>query len=374
MTLQNLDTLIAFVVLMLGVSLLITVLTQMVTNLLGLRGTNLRRGLVELLTAVHPDLKNHVQDIAQRVLEHPLVSDSVFAGTKSPIFARWRLASAIRVEELVGILNKLSTPAATATSGTVQQAMADIAQKAGVTSSPEMRALVAQVKQLASAVTTTAPATPSPAATVPSPSVSMQLDQITKQVPATVEAKLGDDLRSWFDSAMDRTAQRFTLQARLVTVIVTVFFVFAAHFDALRVLEQLAADPELRAKLVQSADAMQKHAEQVLSTPGASPAPTGPSTTSPASPGDAKAAQAQLEELRKRAEAIKNDLSKTGFQLIADPYPGLRFSAAELPGLLVAWALLSLGAPFWFNALKTLTNLRPLLATKQEKEQERRAA
>jgi hypothetical protein len=42
----------------------------------------------------------------------------------------------------------------------------------------------------------------------------------------------------------------------------------------------------------------------------------------------------------------------------------------ELPGLLVAAALLSLGAPFWFNALKTLANLRPLVATREQKERE----
>jgi hypothetical protein len=28
--------------------------------------------------------------------------------------------------------------------------------------------------------------------------------------------------------------------------------------------------------------------------------------------------------------------------------------------------LLSLGAPFWFNMLKQLTNLRPILANKQD--------
>jgi hypothetical protein len=35
-----------------------------------------------------------------------------------------------------------------------------------------------------------------------------------------------------------------------------------------------------------------------------------------------------------------------------------------------AAALLSLGAPFWFNALKTLSNLRPVLANREQKERE----
>ena len=45
---QHLDIVIAFVVLMLVVSLLIMAATQVVVSLLGLRGANLRRGLVDL--------------------------------------------------------------------------------------------------------------------------------------------------------------------------------------------------------------------------------------------------------------------------------------------------------------------------------------
>jgi hypothetical protein len=35
--------------------------------------------------------------------------------------------------------------------------------------------------------------------------------------------------------------------------------------------------------------------------------------------------------------------------------------------------LLSLGAPFWFNMLKTMSNLRPVLANKEHKEAEQQA-
>ena len=43
MTFQHLDTVIAFVAVMLGASLVITAGTQLVISLLGLRGANLRR-------------------------------------------------------------------------------------------------------------------------------------------------------------------------------------------------------------------------------------------------------------------------------------------------------------------------------------------
>jgi hypothetical protein len=67
---------------------------------------------------------------------------------------------------------------------------------------------------------------------------------------------------------------------------------------------------------------------------------------------------------------------KLTFQLISDPYPTPRYnywtpSWLHLCGILASAALLGLGAPFWFNMLKTLTNLRPVLATKEQQQQKR---
>src|SRR5690349_18832160 len=105
MLLQSLDIIIGFAVVMLAVSLIITTLTQLVSGLLGLRGTNLRWGLKTLLTeAGVADPKT----VADRVLGHPLVSDSTFSKFISRFFNRWKLASAIRSEELTGILDLLS--------------------------------------------------------------------------------------------------------------------------------------------------------------------------------------------------------------------------------------------------------------------------
>ena len=61
------------------------------------------------------------------------------------------------------------------------------------------------------------------------------------------------------------------------------------------------------------------------------------------------------------------------FQLIPDPYPNPWYnywtpSWLHFWGVLASAALLSVGAPFWFNALKTLTSLRPVLANKEQQE------
>ena len=43
-----------------------------------------------------------------------------------------------------------------------------------------------------------------------------------------------------------------------------------------------------------------------------------------------------------------------------------------MPGVLFAWVLLSLGAPFWFDMLKNALKLRSLLAKKDEAERDDR--
>src|SRR6266481_1794149 len=100
MILQHLDVMIGFTMVMLGVSLLITVLIQLISGLLGLRGTNLRWGIKTLLTTA--SLGPEAKAIAEAVLHHPLISDSTFskfapkwAWLKRAI-ARWKLATAIR--------------------------------------------------------------------------------------------------------------------------------------------------------------------------------------------------------------------------------------------------------------------------------------
>jgi hypothetical protein len=365
--LNHLDTLIAFAVVMLGVSLLMTVATQLVTNFLGLRGTNLKRGLIDLLTTVHPTCAPFAKKIAQQVLEHRIVSDSAFArlgkwASWVPFVQTWRLATAVRVEEVLGILGQLSrgTVAPPGPPATTNEAMALIVAAAGVTASPEVRAATEQVSKLVGSV----------AAALPT-GVTVQLDRIAGQLPTSAEAAR-NDLKSWFNSVMDRTAARFALQARVVTVVLSILFVFLTHFDALRLLTQLSQDAEMRAKLMSSAGVLEAKAAEILKPPAA-PAPAGTKAAAPAEAKTEAPKPGDVQDLKRQADSIKKTLDDTGLRLIPDPYPGLKYSAKEISGLLVAAALLSLGAPFWFNTLKNLSSLRPLLATREEKEKTQKA-
>ena len=71
-----------------------------------------------------------------------------------------------------------------------------------------------------------------------------------------------EGLRAWFDHVMDRASQRFTFEARLVTVVLSCIFVFAAHFDSVRLFRSMSQAAELRAQLAATAEALDRQAEQ----------------------------------------------------------------------------------------------------------------
>ena len=342
MTMQHLDTVIAFAFVMLGASLVIVAGTQVAISLLGLRGTNLRRSLADLFetTSADRDAKRYAREIARRVLSHPVISDSIFsrfcvrtddlpflpadaAGklqwaasgiplrswlfgalggfflwpaalatikhlslldvcTYSDIVARylpvlnlcehpwrsgaivgaifgwllsrWRLATSIRPEELVATLEKLSEPQHGTLPDPAQRAMLVIAGEAQSEARPKVKAVASQVEEFAHDMLD-----------FDGGGVAVAVEKAVTTIPSRAESRQYG-LKSSFDHAMDRASQRFTMQARVLTVLLSLVFVFAAHLDVIRLFQTLSSDAQFRAGLAGSADAMIKQAEQMPRT------------------------------------------------------------------------------------------------------------
>jgi hypothetical protein len=399
MTLEHLDTVIAFVVILAGVSLLVTIFTQTVSALFGLRGTNLLWGIKTLLKQLDPNIAVHAKTISENVLLHPLVSDSTLSGLGG-VAKRWILASAIRKDELIEILHML---AGSAPGQTGAQASAD--WQAALAKSLEQLDQEAAKNVLLAA----------PEIRKLFPNDPDKAEQVIDQMTTSAEHLTGS-INQWFDSMMDRVSQRFTVHMRIWTIIFSVLVAFALHLDALKLLYQLSSDAELRSRLVSSADALTKKADEILVTSNNAPAAAyveamnkliaahpkelagvgEPSGFTDLAGGKAWLAakveagkisgaeqwsqeyealvpQAALRTAADNLQSILND--KLKFQLIPDPYPTPWYnywtpSWLHLWGILASAALLSLGAPFWFSTLKTLTNLRPVVADKEQKERQ----
>jgi hypothetical protein len=395
MTLDRLDTVIAFAVIMLGVSLLITVLTQMVSAFFGLRGSNLVWGVTTVLTTAEPKLADKAESLARRILTRPLISDSTFsrwenAPVAGPLLERWRMATAIRPDELVRALGeiagRLSAP------GPAQdQAVADAIGNMLAAVDPEADRKLRMIEGTFKTLTT---------------QWTGQAEKIIQQVTDSTRQSVGK-LETCFASAMDRVSQRFATQMRIWTVVFAVVIAFGAHLDTLKLLEQLAVNPAERNALVGQRDNMLQEAGTVMIPPAvAASAPAGGTVVAPgilnaamdslkedpAGAGLGKAPefatyadvvawlhaqgqdalvpefqQAVANTLKQEAINIDHKLAAGGFQLVPRPYPHPWFQGwRNLFGIVISAALLSLGAPFWFNALKSLSSLRPILAQSEK--------
>src|SRR4051794_23226160 len=95
--LGQLDTFIAFAVVILGISLLITVLNQIIVALFGARGSTGGGGPETPLEKIPHPPAPPARHISELVLQHPLISDSTVSKTHSwplvgPFLGRWRNA------------------------------------------------------------------------------------------------------------------------------------------------------------------------------------------------------------------------------------------------------------------------------------------
>ena len=82
--LSTLDTIIAFAVIMTVLSLLITIIVQMVSAAFSLRGKNLANALALTFQTVDPTIGGHAYSLAAQILRDPIFSDSVWRKKNRP--------------------------------------------------------------------------------------------------------------------------------------------------------------------------------------------------------------------------------------------------------------------------------------------------
>jgi len=253
-------------------------------------------------------------------------------------------------------------------------------------------------------------------------------DQVKKRARTEIDAVVArarekvdrtkETMREWFDMVMDRSTERFVNQTRRITVGIAFILAFALHVDALDILSQLQTNPELRAQLVAQAQTTVQTGEDVvarvvaqrsfatetltaLHDSLASADPTAATLLEPLPSGLATRGQGEawllgtvpdsspahdsllvaynskfddltrewLTALRGQAASLTEQLGDTKLVMfeLRSNWLGDYTDLKHLGGTLVAALLLSLGAPFWFNALKNLSNLRPVIARNVQK-------
>jgi hypothetical protein len=405
MGLEHFDTVLSFAVLMLLLSLQITLLVQIAVAISGLRGWNLSWSLTTLLEQIDPklNLKHHAKRLSREILEHPAITH-----TRSLIGRR--KATAIRLEELLRVMEDLGKNSPLNQEDESKQ------------DDNTKQALQALTEALKITVTDKTPQMAKIGSEV--------VEELTKLFPAEKQAvqeavnkalrkkkQVEVEIKAWFDTVMDRSTDRFILHTRWITAGIAFALAFTLHIDSIQIFKQLSSSSELRGRLIQQMDVTLEQASAVIAgmqkpKPLASKAIlsmeedmeeakdknrlkevpldlvtrqegedwlrknfTGPTLTKMLSAYEKRFQEStidRLKELGVSLDEVKSSADQARLQIIPQKLAWKEYTGKEellhILGILMSGLFLSLGAPFWFNALRQLANLRPMLAGKVEKE------
>jgi hypothetical protein len=395
--LKSIDLLISFTVVILVVSMAVTMITQLIVNMLNLRGVALRRGVTELLVLIDKGvLRTDAQAISDHILRDPLVGQPALLGRYR------RLASVIQREELTKLLltfgrdptlypeNQHTASETAAGLRKLQMTFRTSLQSNGV---DDPNQALAQIRLAALSLEKT------------NPELSNDMRANVAMLNFAASEFLGK-LYGWFDQTMDRVGDHFTGITRLATVGAAAGVAMLLQLDTVGIINRLSSDDVLRNQLVQyaikqdsapdsveakprAAGASSNSAPMAVArAPGSSPPPSAPPSakgthdakvpaTAPARPasepaavtvGPSGSATAPSNEASADLNAARKIINDSSLIPLPDwPHwiDSWRNPSLDI-GVLLSAILLSLGAPFWFAMLKNLLQLRSALAFKDD--------
>ena len=279
--LDSLDTLIAFVLIMLVVSLLITIVVQMVGAALNLRGRNVAKGLRQSLNAILPGFEAMGKQFADHILTGPLLSDSSMKWL--PKF--WRRASAVRPDEVFDSIHRIAIGRKGASSEMQRNAQCLL-----VALGFDPKTLVgAASKVTAYAAAARAVGTPGNAAGTPvvpaEPAEPVAAQKALERVAAQLQSVATADINRaatiaeaaastvdqaykqfqyWFEIGQERAGQWFTVHSRICTVVLAFIFAFWLQLDTVEIFKLVSTNRAVRDKLVAQATEVTSQAEQII--------------------------------------------------------------------------------------------------------------
>ncbi len=330
--LKTLDVLIGLSVVMLLMSMIVTVITQFVTTMLNSRGKHLLQGLTDILRQIDPGMEPAAaQEIARTVLLHPLIQD-----------VRGRMGSVIHREELTKLLLELAADAGP------QQLQADAKaalQRALIETGACQPGTPEEIeKQIQGTIREIG-------------AFAMDLELSHPELTNSARARIAilrkassgfvAKMNLWFDQTMDRVADRFTQHARFVTFFAGLLLAVLIQLDIAALVSRLSSDDALREKLVARAQNMEQEQARNL--------------------------ELNPTEVQNVRDLMVNNVVGVPVSWSDWTHRWSRDNASmKVIGILLSAVLLSLGAPFWYNALQNLLRLRSLLAAKDDEQRRER--
>jgi len=199
------------------------------------------------------------------------------------------------------------------------------------------------------------------------------LDKALKTLQAELETAR-KNIEDWFNDSMDRVSGVYKRRTQMWVLFIGLFLVVFLGVDTFRLVGSLANDPAKRAVLVATANSVINPGAGVSATPTGTVSAATPSATVASSNviSDTGQALSNLQDDFKQFDALNLPIGYGDAPDVSDPKykspNGLLLAqynsdwwawfGRRIAGLLVTTLAVSLGAPFWFQVLNKVANIR----------------
>ena len=335
------DTLIGLMLLYASLALVASGITEIVTAWLKTRPKLLEQALGQLLGA---DLFKHFYT-QPRIALLTSVPDDVSAGMRLPSYLAPATFASVLFRSLVEHLGLDAVKVASELGGS---GAADETTGFGAF-------IAALEKRLTAVKAGSAPATDLRVLTL-----ALQAARRAEAAASTTAARIDafhEEAEAFYNELMDRVSGWFKRKSHTVAVVVAILVCALVNADTLQVARTLSASPELRASLVQTAVNAEAAAKEVAGKDCAPFLELSPDELEAKSPDDLR----RIMACQRAATEVRLSQAGTAFPIgwvkTELPPPALLPWSMKVLGILLSGLAVSLGAAFWFNALKDVLRL-----------------
>ena len=356
--LRYVDILVGFALVMALGSSFVTLLTQLVHALEKTRSRLLENGIASLLKRAEPSLIPYADEIAEAVLQWHHVS----GGTETSRDV------IVREQFIKIILEIVADPSPSIPESGISQPAKDALAKLFIDPTGQLDSAAYAAKLIESIDRNICELETN----------NQGLASYAIHTRAIVEAKAGkfvDALMTRFDNMSDSLSALFTTHSHRVTFLLSLLIALSLPLDTIDLLQRLSSDDTLKNVLVTEA---LKQTDMHVQT--VAPDATSPKTDLQKPNGQSTSQSTQVQANSNDALAnIDFEAINNAFRQLNDPQlslisrggwdnilkfdqPSLNYYLEFIFGCFLTALLLSIGAPFWFESLKNLINLRSNLA------------
>lgn len=168
--------------------------------------------------------------------------------------------------------------------------------------------------------------------------------------------KIHEGVKQWYNDTIDRVSGWYKRQTQVVVIIISAIITFLTNADTVSIATALASDATVRQLLVAESQTM-------VQQPSTSPIsnPSLPKTVQPvaniATTSSTEAVKQDIQNINRLMTDIGNLNLPLGWDKKNVPISAWAW-VTKIVGLLITALAASLGAPFWFDTLNKVTNIR----------------